>query len=87
MVSVAGLALIIGRVIAVMDRVFAPYVALSFLGAPILGIAILGWNPRFISPLVGTILLGLGIGAETDLMSFLVTRYLGIRPFGARYTA
>jgi MFS family permease len=85
MLSGAGLALIIGRVIAgyIMDRVFAPYVAVAFLGAPILGIAILGWNPQFISPLVGTILLGLGIGAEIDLMSFLVTRYLGIRAFGA----
>ncbi len=30
-------------------------------------------------------LLGLGIGAETDLMSFLVTRYLGIRAFGGLY--
>ncbi len=84
MVSGAGLALIIGRVIAgyIMDRIFAPYVALVFLGGPFLGIAIIAWNPPLIGPLVGTILLGLGIGAETDLMSFLVTRYLGIRAFG-----
>jgi len=85
MVAGAGLALIVGRVIAgyVIDRVFAPYVALVFLGGPVLGLAILGLNPQFISPLVGTVLLGLGIGAEIDLMSFLVTRYFGIRAFGA----
>lgn len=84
-VSAAGLALIAGRIIAgyVMDRVFAPYVALVFLGGPILGLAILGLNPEFVGPVVGTILLGLGIGAEIDLMSFLVTRYFGIRAFGA----
>jgi MFS family permease len=85
MISGAGLALIVGRVFAgyVMDRVFAPYVALVFLGGPLFGIAILAWAPPSVSPLVATILLGLGIGAETDLMSFLVTRYLGIRAFGA----
>ena len=84
-ISAAGLALIVGRVIAgyVMDRVFAPYVALVFLGGPILGLAILGLNPAFVGPIVGTILLGLGIGAEIDLMSFLVTRYFGVRAFGA----
>jgi len=84
-VSAAGLALIVGRVIAgyVMDRVFAPYVALVFLGGPILGLAVLGLNPAFVGPIVGTILLGLGIGAEIDLMSFLVTRYFGVRAFGA----
>src|SRR5262249_4731980 len=64
----AGLALIVGRVMAgyVMDRIFAPYVALVFMAGPIGGLAILGWNLEFISPLVGTVLLGLGIGAEID---------------------
>ena len=65
-----------------MDRIFAPYVALFFLGGPIIGLAILGWNLP-INPLIGTVLLGLGIGAEIDLMSFLITRYFGIRAFGA----
>jgi MFS family permease len=84
-VAGAGLALIVGRVIAgyIMDYVFAPYVALVFLGGPMLGMAILALNPQFVSPLAGTILLGLGIGAEMDLMSFLISRYFGIRAFGA----
>jgi MFS family permease len=84
-VAAAGLALIVGRIIAgyIMDRVFAPYVALVFLAGPIIGIAILGWKLDSVSPIVGTILLGLGIGAEIDLMSFIITRYFGIRAFGA----
>jgi predicted MFS family arabinose efflux permease len=83
--AAAGLALIVGRVISgyVMDRVFAPYVLLVFLSGPIVGLAILGWNLDIVSPLVGTVLLGLGVGAEMDLMSFLITRYFGIRAFGA----
>ena len=86
-IAAAGMALIVGRVIAgyIMDRVLAPYVALVFLGGPILGLAILGLNVQFVGPVVGTILLGLGIGGEIDLMSFLITRYFGIRAFGAMH--
>ena len=45
------------------------------------GIAILATG--IANPVVGTILLGLGIGAEIDLMSFIISRYFGIRFFGA----
>lgn len=85
MMSAAGLALIIGRLIAgyVIDRVFASYVAVVFLIAPLVGLLILSSGTPLVSPLVGTILLGLGIGAEVDLMSFIVTRYFGLRAFGA----
>ncbi|HEY2137301.1 MAG TPA: MFS transporter [Xanthobacteraceae bacterium] len=84
MISAAGLALIVGRVIAgyIIDRVFAPYVAVFFLLGPLTGLAILGTGTEAVSPVIGTILLGLGIGAEIDLMSFIVTRYFGIRAFG-----
>ena len=82
--ATAGMALIAGRVAAgyVMDRVFAPYVAMASLVGPMAGLAILGWNVP-VSPFVATALLGLGIGVEVDLMSFLVTRYFGLRAFGA----
>ena len=82
--AAAGMALIAGRVAAgyVMDRVFAPYVAMASLVGPMAGLAILGWNVP-VSPFVATALLGLGIGVEVDLMSFLVTRYFGLRAFGA----
>ena len=83
-IATAGMALIAGRVAAgyVMDRVFAPYVAMASLVGPMAGLAILGWNVP-VSPFVATALLGLGIGVEVDLMSFLVTRYFGLRAFGA----
>ena len=84
-IAAAGMALIAGRVAAgyVMDRVFAPYVAMASLLGPMAGLAILGWNALSLSPFVATALLGLGIGVEVDLMSFLVTRYFGLRAFGA----
>ena len=83
--AAAGMALIAGRVAAgyVMDRVFGPYVAMASLVGPMAGLAILGWDAASLSPFVATALLGLGIGVEVDLMSFLVTRYFGLRAFGA----
>jgi MFS family permease len=81
--SGSGLALIGGRVLAgwVMDRVFAPYITIFCLVLPMVGIAILGFGGA--GPIIGTVLLGLGVGAEIDLMSFLIARYFGIREFGS----
>lgn len=81
--SAAGLALIGGRVVAgyCVDKIFAPYIVVLFLLCPMIGIAILATG--MVMPIVGTILLGLGIGAEIDLMSFIISRYFGIRFFGA----
>jgi MFS family permease len=45
------------------------------------GIAILASSMAV--PVVGTVLLGLGIGTEIDLMSFIISRYFGTRFFGA----
>jgi len=82
--SASGLALIAGRVVAgyVMDKVFAPYVAIFFLVWPMVGIGILASGLAGPWPVVGTVLLGIGVGAEIDLMSFLVGRYFGLREFG-----
>jgi MFS family permease len=86
-ISSSGVALIVGRLIAgwIIDRAFAPYVAIFFLVCPIAGLLILGFEPANVSPFVGAILLGVGIGAEVDLLSYLVSRYFGIAHFGAIY--
>ncbi len=86
-ISSSGLALIVGRLVAgwIIDRVFAPYVAIFFLLCPLVGLAILALQPAGVSPVVGVLLLGLGIGAETDMLSYLISRYFGIRQFGTIY--
>ena len=86
--SATGVALIAGRLCAgwLSDRVFAPYIAIFFIVFPMLGIAVLGFGFAGISPLIGTICLGIGIGAEIDLMTFLVGRYFGLRQFGTLYS-
>jgi len=86
-ISVAGLALIAGRILSgfCVDRFFAPYVAVFFFVCPIVGIALLLSGAAGSVPLVGTVLCGLGAGAEVDLMAFFVGRYFGLRAFGAIY--
>ncbi len=86
-ISSSGIALIVGRLLAgwIIDRIFAPYVAVFFLVCPLIGLLILALQPAAVSPMVGVLLLGLGIGGETDLLSYLVSRYFGLAKFGTIY--
>jgi MFS family permease len=85
--SVAGLAIIVGRIVSgyCVDRFFAPHVTLAMFCAPIVGIALLLSGAAGLAPFAGTVLCGLGIGAEIDLMAFFIGRYFGLRAFGAIY--
>lgn len=86
-ISAAGLALIVGRLAAgwLLDRLHAPHVAMVFFSLPLLGIALLlgTADARFGVP--AAILVGLGLGAEVDLIAFLQSRYLGLKAFGEIY--
>jgi len=85
--SAAGVMLIAGRILAgyLLDKIFASYVAIFFLLCPMVGIAILGIGVTGAGPVVGTVLLGLGVGAEHDLASYMLSRYFGIKAFGAMH--
>ena len=87
MVGVAGIALIAGRMLSgfLLDRLHAPYVAAVFFFAPLLGIVLLIAARAPQQAAVGTVLVGLGVGAEVDLIAFLLSRYLGMRAFGEIY--
>jgi sugar phosphate permease len=67
----------------VLDKIFAAYVAIFFLIVPMVAIAVL--STASLSPILGTILLGLSIGAEFDLMAYIISRYFGVKAFGALY--
>jgi MFS family permease len=83
--SASGLAMIGGRVFSgfLLDKVFASYVAVFFLLCPMVGVAILGSGVAGAGPLVGTVLVGMAVGGEFDLMAFMIGRYFGVRSFGA----
>jgi len=82
--SMSGIALTAGRIVSgfCLDRFHGPYVACTFFLCAAVGVVLLAAD---LSPFFGTVLCGLGIGAEVDLMAFLVSRYFGIRAFGAIY--
>lgn len=83
--SMGGFALIIGRIIAgwLLDRVYAAWVVIFFLACPMVGIAILGFKLPGSAPMYGAMLLGMGVGAEIDLVAYILSRYFGVRAFGA----
>lgn len=83
--SASGIAGIISRVLCgyLMDKIFAPYVGIGFLLLPMLGVALFASGLGGYAPLLGMICVGAGLGAEIDLMSFLIGRYFGLRAFGA----
>ena len=84
--GVFGLATMAGRLLAgyLVDRIFASFVATIFFLAPIAGFVLLTSVSASL-PVIGVILLGLGLGTEIDLIAFLVSRYMGQRAFGEIY--
>jgi MFS family permease len=81
-----GLSTLTGRLLSgyLIDRIFASYVASFFWLAPIGGFVLLTSGTGFV-PGIGVIFIGLGLGTEVDLIAFMISRYLGLRAFGALY--
>jgi predicted MFS family arabinose efflux permease len=86
-ISVAGVFIIAGRLLAgyLLDRFFAPLVALIFILTPLVGLALLYFPALSPLAVVATVCVGLGLGAEVDLIAFFISRYLGMRSFGEIY--
>jgi MFS family permease len=85
--SIVGIAVMIARLASgyLQDRFFAPRVAVGVFVLAALGMALL-WTGRGGSVALGAaFLVGVGMGAETDIIGFLVTRYFGLRAFGAAF--
>ena len=83
-----GVSVIGGRLVAgfLMDRLWAPMIAAIFLCMPCLAAFIL--TTGNISPMIlglSALIVGLAAGAELDLMAFLVSRYFGLKHYGALY--
>ncbi len=83
----AGLALIAGRLVAgwMLDRLHAPTVAMFFFALPLIGIGLLLTTSDPVVGVPAAVLVGLGLGAEVDLIAYLQSRYLGMRAFGEIY--
>ncbi|MGO3153305.1 MAG: MFS transporter [Galactobacter sp.] len=85
--SLVGVGTVIGRPLVgwALDRFRPTTVAVPLFLAAALGCLLLLWGGPSLAP-VTAILVGLGFGAEIDLMSYLSSRYLGQRAFGTLYS-
>ncbi len=86
--SSLGFALIAGRLVAgyLLDRVFAPYVVVAVMLAPVIAMATLALGASSVPVVFAcAILLGIGLGAELDFMSYLLSRYFGLRAYAQLY--
>jgi len=85
--SLVGAGALLGRLCSgyLLDRLFAPRVAILFYGATALGMAILCAGNIGTLALASSFLLGLGMGAEVETMGYMISRYFGLRAFGTTY--
>jgi MFS family permease len=85
--SLIGVGTVIGRPIVgwLIDRFYATYVAVPLFLTAAVGCLLLLIGGAEFAPLTA-ILIGIGFGAEIDLMSYLSSRYFGQRDFGALYS-
>ena len=67
------------------DRLFAPHVAIVTFAFSTVGLILFALGAVDTTAFVGLILIGFSIGAEIDMMTYLTTRYFGIRHFGEIY--
>lgn len=86
-ISTLGVAIIFSRIICgyLIDHFFAPYVAAGFMFCTLIGFVLLAVNIGDSFNFVAAALVGLIIGAEFDLMSYFVRRYLGLKSYGQLY--
>ncbi len=85
--SAAGLAMIVGRMLAgyCLDKFFGPYVAVVSVAGAMMGLGLLISPAGGLVSIAGTVLCGLGMGAEGDIVPYFVSRYFGLRAFGQIY--
>lgn len=78
--TIAGVTSWIGRLLVgvAMDRIFAPYVVATVFGLAVVGV-LLFWAPLQAAAILGTALIGLALGAEGDIVTFLASRYFHLK--------
>ncbi|MGA8272813.1 MAG: MFS transporter [Candidatus Sulfotelmatobacter sp.] len=83
--SLFGVGILVGRIGCgyLLDVYFAPRVSAALFAAVTTGLGFLAVGHAIWAAFAGAFLVGLGLGAETDIMAYLVSRYFGLRSYGA----
>jgi MFS family permease len=88
--SLIGLSVVVGRTVGgwLLDRLWAPGVALVLLSGPIAAYWVLsGGSFSYNTAALSIFLMGFGAGVEYDLIAFIVARYFGMKNYSAVYGA
>src|SRR5215472_16906862 len=85
--AVLGVALLLGRSGTgyLLDRFFPPRVVMIIFFGVSFGIALLWMGSSGPVALAAAFLIGLGMGAEGDIIGYLVSRYFGLRALGTSF--
>lgn len=85
--STLGLALVASRVLIgyIMDRIFAPWVAVACFLLSAVGVGLLAVGAIDSLAFVAAVCIGISMGAEIDMLAFLTGRYFGVENFGQVY--
>jgi MFS family permease len=85
--SLVGFALLVARVGTgyLLDRFFAPRLAAFFFCAAAAGIGLFMLGAAGNTALMPAFLIGMGMGAEGDIIAYSLTRYFGLKAFGTAY--
>lgn len=85
--SAMGASSFLGRFVAgyLLDRFFAPRVAVWLLGAAALGAFVLAAAQSLAAGVLAGVLIGIGMGGEADITPYLLSRYFGLESFSTLY--
>lgn len=85
--SVEGVTVFFSRIFIgfLIDKIFAPRVAVIFFTLSALGIGMFTLGAVDSVAFFAAILIGLSLGAEIDILAFLASRYFGLRAYGTVY--
>ena len=85
--SALGGATLLGRLLTgwMLDRFFAPRVAMAMLLVSAAGALILSRASTMSTGVVAAALIGMGMGAEADVTPWLLAKYFGLRSFSTLY--
>lgn len=89
LVGMAGLASLCGALVtgSLVDRFWAPAIACAFAFGSAAGTMMLSLNPAMDgqAAVLAVLLIGLGLGAEIDVVAYMVARYFGLSSFSTIY--
>lgn len=85
--SSLGAATLLGRLLTgwMLDRFFAPRVAMLMLLVSALGALVLSGARSAVTGVAGAALIGAGMGGEADVTPWLLAKYFGLRSFSTLY--